>query len=150
MSDQIILNSEHCSIEIAERAGCYWDTRTCTSIARVKDNELLGGVIFSGFTGESIGIHSASWGDHWMNRDLLWITFDYPFRQLRVQRIFGQVPESNWAARKFNENLGFRYVNRIEGVFRGNEACLLMCMERHECRFLRIKPRNIKSNLIEA
>ncbi len=143
--DHIVLNDPTDGHAIAALAGTDFHPPTCVSICRVKDNERLGGVVFSHFTGESISIHSASWVDHWINRDLLFVTFDYPFNQLGVKRIFGQVPEDNWRARRFNENLGFRYVARVEGVFRHGVACLVMRMDREECRFLKIKPRHIKS-----
>jgi RimJ/RimL family protein N-acetyltransferase len=115
------------------------------SICRKSDNDvLLGGVIFSHYTGESIAIHSGSWDPHWINRDMLFVVFDYPFNQLGVKRIFGQVPEDNKHARSFNENLGFWYVARVEGVFPGDIACMVMRMDREDCRFLTIKPRFIQ------
>lgn len=151
MVDRIIFNDDATAIEIATRAKCYWDPRSCVSIARVVDGQLYGGVIFCGYTGESVGMHSAGFVPRWVNRDLLWVTFDFPFRQMGVKRIFGQVPENNFQARKLNEHLGFRYVTRIDGVFRNGEACLLMCLEKDDCRYLDLKPRHIQSNvMVEA
>jgi RimJ/RimL family protein N-acetyltransferase len=131
---------------IAKLAGTDFNPRTCISLGRVKNEKLLGGVIFSHFTGESIAIHSASWDLHWINRDMLYVTFDYPFNQLGVKRIFGQVPEDNTHAQSFNHNLGFTTVARIEGVFPGNVACVVMRMDREDCRFLKITPRHIKAH----
>ena len=54
----------------------------------------MGGVIFSNYTGESIAMHSAAWDQHWINRDMLFVIFDYPFNQLGVKRMFGQVPRT--------------------------------------------------------
>ena len=143
-----MLNDPTCGVAIAELAGTDYNPRTCVSMCRVKDGERLGGVVFSHFTGESIAIHSASWAEHWVNRDLLFVTFDYPFNQLGVKRIFGQVPEDNWRARKFNENLGFKYVARIEGVFPGDVACMVMRMDREGCRFLTLRPRHIQPTYV--
>jgi RimJ/RimL family protein N-acetyltransferase len=150
MSDRILINSEHAAIEIARGASAYWDPNTCTCIARVKDDELMGGILYTSFTGESVFMHACSWDEHWLSRDLLWIAFDFPFRQMHVARVFAPVPEDNWKARRLDENLGFRYVNRVKGVFANNVDCLLMCMERHECRFLNLKPRHIRSNRLEV
>ena len=146
--DHIVLNDPTCGMAIAELAGTDYNPRTCVSLCRVRDGERLGGVLFSHFTGESIAVHSASWNEHWVNRDMLFVTFDYPFNQLGVKRIFGQVPEDNWRARKFNENLGFQYVARIEGVFPGDVACMVMRMDREGCRFLTLRPRHIQPTYV--
>jgi RimJ/RimL family protein N-acetyltransferase len=143
--DSIVLNDHACGEAVAALAGTDYNPKTCVSICRVKDNLRMGGVIFSHYTGESIAIHSGAWHPRWINRDMLFVTFDYPFNQLGVKRIFGQVPEDNLHARKFNENLGFEYVARIEGVFPRNVACMVMRMDREGCRFLNLRPRHIQA-----
>lgn len=147
MMDQIIFNGPADGHEIALTAGTSFNPESGTSICRHRGETRLGGVIFTHFTGESIAIHSAGWHPHWINRDMVFVTFDYPFNQLGVKRIFGQVPESNDHAYQFNRKLGFRTVARVEGVFKHNVACLVMRMDREECRFLGVKPRNIQSHL---
>jgi RimJ/RimL family protein N-acetyltransferase len=146
--DHIRFNDQSDGEAIAKRAEASYHPSLCSSICRIKNCRRLGGVIYSDFTGESIVMHSASWDQYWINRDMLFCTFEYPFNQLGVKRIFGQVPEDNVHARKFNEKIGFRVVARIEGVFRDNVACLVMCLEREDCRFLQVKPRFIKSNVV--
>jgi RimJ/RimL family protein N-acetyltransferase len=141
MSDRIALNEPTYGPVIAGLAGTDYHPTISVNFARVVDEEFLGGVLFSNYTGESINIHSGSVTPLWINRDMLFVTFDYPFRQLEVKRIFGHVPEDNLRAISFNENLGFRKVVRIEGVFPNNVACLVMRMDLEECRFLNIKPR---------
>ena len=143
--DQIRFNHKDDGYALASVAGAPYNPLVDISICRLKDDRRLGGVLFSNYTDESIAIHSASWHPRWINRDLLWVTFDYPFNQLGVNRIFGMVPEDNLAAQKFNYNLGFRLVTRIEGVYKGNITCLVMCLERNECRFLSLKPRTLKA-----
>lgn len=148
--DHIRFN-DHASGElIAEAVKTFYNPRAHITIARVKDDRLLGGVIFYDFTHESIWMHCAAFDEHWGNRDMIYAAFDYPFNQLRVKRIFGKVPEDNWHAQVFNTKFGFRRVARIEGVFRHGIAAVVMCMERAECRFLgKIKPRTIKSNQLQ-
>jgi RimJ/RimL family protein N-acetyltransferase len=146
--DHIVLNNTDCGAAIARLAGTDFNPQTAISICRLRDGARLGGVLFTHYTGESIAMHSASWHPRWINRDMLYVAFDYPFNQLGVKRIFGQVSEDNLHARAFNENIGFRTVARIEGVFRGNVACIVMRLDREDCRFLKIKPRNILSNKV--
>ena len=143
--DQIVLNDHANGAAVAQLAGTSFNPKTDISICRVKDGVRLGGVVFSHYTGESIAIHSGAWHDHWITRDVLFVVFDYPFNQLGVKRIFGQVPENNLHAQKFNLNLGFTTVARVEGVFPDNVACLVMRMDREDCRFLKIVPRHIEA-----
>ncbi len=130
---------------IAERAGTAFNAGRDIAICRMRDFERLGGVIFTNYTTESIAIHSGAWSDHWLNRDMLFVVFDYPFNQLGVNRLFGYVPEDNFHAIRFNEKVGFTHVTRVEGMFKGNIACRLMKMERRECRFLKVQARAIRS-----
>lgn len=129
---------------IAKRAGIFFNPRSDTCICHVAGSQRLGGVLYSNFTGESITAHTASWKRHWVSRDMIYVCFDYPFNQLGVKRIFGQVKEDNEAALKFNEHMGFRVVARIEGVHPGNMAAIVMVLEKSECRLLAIKPRGIE------
>lgn len=144
--DQIRFNDKADGYALAETAGSTFNPFVDIPICRIRDDLRLGGVLFYNYTEESICLHSASWTPHWINRDMLFVTFDYPFNQLGVNRIFGMVPEDNLHAQEFNLKVGFKYVARIEGVYKGNITCLVMCLERVGCRFLGVKPRTIRSN----
>jgi RimJ/RimL family protein N-acetyltransferase len=107
---------------IARRAGCTFNPECDSVVARTRTvdgfEELMGGSIYQNFTEESIGIHVAHWVPNWINRELLFQTFGYPFLQLGVERIFGQVAADNPAALKFDLHLGFKEIARIPKVFR--------------------------------
>jgi len=145
MLDRIALNEPEWGPRIGVIAGCVYNPAIDINFARVIDDVLLGGVIFNNFTGESIGIHSGALEASWINRDMLFVTFDYPFKQLGVNRIFGQVPADNVHAREFNKKLGFKEIAVISGVYRNNVGCVVMRMERDECKYLNIKPRHLQS-----
>lgn len=144
--DQIVFNNHDDGERIAIMSGGAYDTRTCSVIARHREGELLGGVLYANFTGESIAMFTASWSPHWLNRDMLYVIFDYPFHQLGVKRIFGLVSEENIHALQFNAKFGGKNVARIEGMFRGNVAGIIMCLERDACRLMGVRPRTIQSN----
>lgn len=150
MNDRILINDTACGHALARKAGTVYNPAVDINFCRLKDGKKLGGVVFTQHTHESIAIHSASWTNRWINRDLIFLTFDYPFNQLGVKRIFGLVPEDNHVAQEFNLNVGFRTVARIEGVYPGNVACVVMRMDREDCRFLDIKPRHLRSNRAAA
>ena len=87
-------------------------------IARFDDaGNLLGGVLFTDYNVASIQIHVASFRHRWIDRELLWITMDYPFNKLGVKKLIGLVRESNKAAIDFDLHLGFTIEARIPDVF---------------------------------
>jgi len=145
--DKIIFNHEGHGYSIGSLTGTRFDPKLDVAIGRVRRGQLIGGVLFTDYTGESVSIHTASWDEHWVNRDLIFVTFDYPFNQLGVKRIFGRVPESNFQALRFNRHCGFTDVARIEGVYKHNVAQIVMRLNREDCRFLGIKPRGLRSNV---
>lgn len=72
----------------------------------------------------------------------MYLAFDYPFRQLKVKKVFGLVPERNHLARNFNLKLGFKIEYMAEGVFShmdGVNGMYLMSMTKDECRWLDMK-----------
>lgn len=87
-------------------------------------------------------MHVAAFRPRWINRDLLWAAFHYPFVQLGVKKVFGQVPEDNTKALELNRNLGFKEETRIADVYPEGDM-VLMSMYKADCRWLSIKPRGI-------
>jgi hypothetical protein len=136
MPDRIILNDTMIGRMLARQARCEYGDLS-TNIARVKDGKVMGGAVYQAYTGESCVMHLASFDPRWLTRDLCWIGHHYPFMQLGVKRIFGQVPEDNLKARRLNEHGGFRTIARIEGVYRDGVACLVMVLEKEDSRFLK-------------
>lgn len=145
--DLILFNQPGHGDALADVIGMRFNERTNSLITRVRDGVLVGGVIYDNYTHESIAAHIAGWEEHWLSRDLLWVIFDYPFNQMGVKRIFANVAENNRQALAFDRKLGFRDVARIEGVYKDNVAAVIMRMDRDECRWLNLKPRNLRRNI---
>lgn len=120
---------------IARAAGCFYNPESNVVISREKDDRLLGGVIYQAYNGASIVIQVASFDPHWLDRDMLWRAFYYPFEQLEVQKLFTQTPSNNLKALDFNRKLGFKEEARIEGVFRDADL-IIRSMRREDCRWL--------------
>jgi hypothetical protein len=127
-------NPEHAH-RIAKEVGVFFNPVCDHVLARSKGGELLGGVIYQGFTGASIRAHIAGFRPRWLDRDMLWMMFHYPFEQLRVGKIIGHVHSTNLKALDFNSKLGFKEEARIEGVFRAADL-VIVSMRREDCRWL--------------
>ena len=139
MSDIEFGNVEH-GYRIAAAAGCHFNPAVDQVISVTSKGILLGGNIYTGYTGASIQLHMAGFAPSWANRDFLWVAFDYPFNQLKCKKVFGQVPESNTKALEIDLKLGFKIEARVEDVF-PDGACLVLALAREDCRWLNLKPR---------
>lgn len=127
-------NLEH-AYALATEIGIFFNPVCDHCISNEKDGRLLGGVIFQGFTGASIQIHVAGFDPRWIDRDMLWMAFVYPFEQLKVKKLIGQIPSDNRKALDFNRKLGFIEETRVAGVYRTGDM-VVMTMTREQCRWL--------------
>jgi hypothetical protein len=121
---------------VAKDAGTFFNPECDRVIANVKDGRLLGGVIFTGYQVASMGLHAASWDPHWFDRDMLWITFHYPFVQLGVSKIFVTIPMSNRKSISFCSKLGFVEEARLAEAFPDCDLSI-MSMRKEHCRWLK-------------
>ena len=102
-----------------------------------RDGELVAGAVFEGFNGQNVWAHIAAIpGARWLSRDFLRACFIYAFRVCGVQRVSGYVNESNLAARRFDEHLGFREEARLRGAAPDGSDVIVYVMWRQDCRFL--------------
>lgn len=136
----IIFDNVSAGLMICEAAGSAFNPAVDRVIARTDNGVLVGGVVYQGYTGASIHGHFAGFSKGWINRDLLWVAFDYPFRQLGCGTMFAQVPETNTKSLELCAHLGFKEAAKIEGVFTDG-ACFVLAMEAKDCRWLNLKPR---------
>jgi len=120
---------------VAARTNEFGSFGAAVGIGWARNGELLAGVAYNEFNGANINAHIASSGRHWLTRDFLWAIFDYPFRQLGVQRITGLVGEGNAAARRFDEHLGFTLETKLTGAHPTGDL-LVYVMWKHDCRWL--------------
>jgi len=134
-------NPEH-GYAIAEAAGVIFNPEADIVISRLSNEELVGGVLYNGYTRASINMHVAAFSPRWGSRDMLWVCFDYPFNQLGCKKVFGQVPSKNEHALEFNLKLGFKIETLIPDVFPEDDL-LVVSMVREDCRWLKIKPRTL-------
>lgn len=140
----ILFGDHDHGFQIAAAAGSAFNPYADMVISRVDERGLLGGAVYQNYTGASIGMHVAGFHADWLNKDLLWVGFHYPFVQLGCQRIFGQVPASNLQALEFDLRLGFKEVTRIDGVF-PDGGLIVLAMDRDDCKWLRLRPTGLRA-----
>jgi RimJ/RimL family protein N-acetyltransferase len=111
-----------------------------TSIGLAKDGQLIAGVVYNHYTKASICMHVASDGSkQWLTREFLFRTFGYPFIQLECNRITALVGIDNFAAQKFDEQLGFVKEGLIRQGSTDGTDLILYGMLKSECRWINKK-----------
>lgn len=68
--------------------------------------KIVAGVAYEKFNGRNVFMHHAIEGR--ITRQYLWTVFDYPFNQLKVERVTGTIPAENFKSRNFAERVGFK------------------------------------------
>lgn len=113
-----------------------------------EDGRLLGGVIYEGLISNCIFMHQAGFEKTWLTPDLLWVLFDYPFNQLGLDKVCGTIPGSKVELLEFNQRLGFRVECVIKEAYKDGDL-VIMSMRKRDCRWLRVKPKSIRSNHLQ-
>lgn len=102
-----------------------------------RGGDLVAGVVYEGFNGRNVWMHvAAKPGANWLVRMYLRACFHYPFVTCGVDRVSGYVNESNQAARRFDEHLGFREEGRLRGAAPDGGDVILYVMWKRECRYV--------------
>jgi RimJ/RimL family protein N-acetyltransferase len=132
-------------VEIAQAAGFLTGPKDVVISRTDNYGGLLGGVVLYDFTGRAISMHVAGFAPNWINKDLLWVVFHYPFVQLECASIFCQIKSSNEKAIRFVDRIGFEPEVIIRDVFPGNVDLVVRRMYATTCRWLGLRPRGITS-----
>lgn len=101
-----------------------------------RDGQLVAGVLYEGFNGQSVWTHIASQPGAPWTREFLRYIFEYPFNELGVQSIFGWVEACNEKARRFDEKLGFEVDACLREAGPDGQDVLIYRMRRDQCRFI--------------
>ena len=131
----IVFDANRVGQWVCERTGGTYFEGSGQGIGLEKNGELIAGVVFDDYNHRSVRMHVAAIGKRWMNYAYLWTCFDYPFNQLKVNKIIGLVDSTNADARKFDEHIGFNLEAVIPDAGREGDL-LIYTMTRQQCRWL--------------
>lgn len=127
---------------VAEKAKCTW-TSACRAIGWMRGGQLIAGVLYDGFTGASIAMHSRCDDPRKVSRDWLFAIFDYPFNQLGCKRVTGLVSTANQRAQDTNEHLGWKRETVLKDYFLDGDG-IVYVMRKEDCRWLRFRQKHSK------
>lgn len=89
------------------------------AIGLQRDNKIVAGVVYCDFNGRNVFLHQAIEGR--LTRQYLWTICDYPFNQLKVERVTGMIPEGNTKAQVFAEHIGFKLETTLKDAHRSGD-----------------------------
>ena len=123
---------------VAEQTGFKWIPKRSSAIGRIKGGEIVAGVLYEDYNGVNVVCHIAGVG-RWMNRSLLCLIFDYPFRVLGCSRITAVIAESNEKSRKLVEHMGFTVEANLHQAHPDGDL-IVYKMTLDNCRWLKELP----------
>ena len=104
-------------------------------IGQEKDGELIAVVGYNNFTEKLCQIHVASTDVYWLNKDLLFAIFDYPFNKVKVNVILAPICKDNVKSLNLCRKLGFEKVADIPYAHKDGDL-IIMSMKRNQCKWL--------------
>ena len=120
---------------VAEKTGGAWTPQRGAAIGKISDNTLVAGVIYEDFNKVNVVCHIAGEGV-WATREFLNAIFDYPFNQLKVNRITVPVDGSNAKSIALVERLGFKIEARLLRATPTNDL-LIYAMFKDDCKYIK-------------
>lgn len=120
--------------------GC--DFTPCCAIGIVKDGKPLAGVVYNNFIehkGASVSLEMsvAAESREWLNKQILFALFAYPFIQIGVPRVQSTMAADNAHAIEFNKRLGFTQEGYGRKAYFDGRDCVVTSMLREECKWIR-------------
>jgi hypothetical protein len=114
-------------------------------VARFSDRGvLLGGVFFTDFNVVSVQVHIAGFTKNWIDRALLYVSVDWPYNKLGVNKMIAPVRATNQASIDFCLHFGFNIETRVKDVFPDGDL-LVLSLYKSQCRFLGMRRPRITS-----
>jgi hypothetical protein len=133
-----VFDAERVGKWVTEKAGGRFVDGN-TAIGWERDGKLVAGAMYESYKGPNGSITMAGRIDSkFLPPKFYWMIFDYPFNQLKVEKIVGFVSEKNRKAQVLDEHLGFVLETRIKNYLPDADA-LVYSMTKEQCRFIGAK-----------
>lgn len=118
---------------VAARNHQMYHQANSQSIGLKKDGNIVAGVIYENWNGQSIVCHIAIMGN--LTPTFLAKIFDYPFRQLGLHKIIAPVASVNSESIRLVSNMGFKEEANIKDAHLSGDI-VIFTMTKKDCRFL--------------
>jgi hypothetical protein len=138
------INDVHATKLIKEYCRTTFEPGKDWSISRYDGKDcLMGGYIFNNYSGPggSLQTHMCAFRPGWASKSLVYLSFHFPFRQLRVRKIIGLVPEANKESYNLCLHLGLKVEALIPDVYPFEPSgSYVMSIYAENCKWLGMAP----------
>lgn len=136
MAEIIYGDKERLLAWAAEKIGIRAFRSDAQAIGLERNGELCAVTVFDNFSSMDCNMHVASDGSkHWLNREYLTHSFAYPMIQCDLPRVSGMVAESNKAALRFDEHIGFKREGYHPNAC-ADGAIISLGLMRSDCKYI--------------
>lgn len=133
----IVFDKEKIGQFLLEHDAWGGNTNFYQGIGIEEDGKLIAGVVYDSYSKNArISSHCAGVGKRWLTKTFLWMMFDYPFNQLKVNVMINTVSSNNKDSMRFTEHLGFKEVARIEGGTSDGDL-IIYALYKKDCKWIR-------------
>jgi RimJ/RimL family protein N-acetyltransferase len=115
----------------------YKDFGEFTAVGFLADGRLIGGAVFTGYTGHDITITVGGTSHRWINRTVFAHLAELVFRRWGCLRLTAVCARPAKRARKFAEKAGFKEEGVTRKGFDGKYDAVRYGMLKRECRWLK-------------
>lgn len=134
---------------VAKRTNEFGNFGTSAGIGALKDGLLVAGVAYAEWNGVNVVCHIAAEGKLWATRQFLWTIFDYPFNQLKCNRITVCIGEGNKPSRNLVERMGFTQEANLQGAHPTGDL-IVYSMFKSGCKYLETPYAKFRTDLVRA
>lgn len=122
---------------VGKRIGNLTPWHSYEAIGIESGGDIVGGVVIDNYIPNArCSIHCAGKGKKWLNREFLFVVFDYVFRQLKCNAVVNIVNSNNVASLKFTRHLGFKDVHVILGGGGNGGDGVILEMRKSDCKWI--------------
>ena len=130
----LFLNNEIVGNWVARRTDVVFNPNNSTSIGWLdKEGNLIAGVLYENYTKTSIMAHIAI--DAPVGKKFFYTIHHYPFIQLGVLKVIGQVKSNNEEALRLDKKLGFIEEARLKDIYPDADL-IFLTLSKENCKFL--------------
>jgi len=130
----IITDPEIVGPWVCEKTKQKWIPGEASAIGKLKDGVLVAGVLYDEFNGVNVHSH-IRFEPNSLTREFLGLIYQYPFFQLKVNRITGIVASTNRKAIELDLSMGFEPEAVLKGAQPDGDTHILV-MWKEKCRYL--------------
>lgn len=127
----IVVNDPRVGRYVAQRIG--YGNEAGASIGWERNGEIVAGVVYTDYNGKQITAAIAA--DAPLAREFVRVIFDYPFNQLKVERITATIEADNRKSHRLCKHFGFTHEAVLQRAGRRGDLHVYRLF-REDCRWL--------------